>query len=231
MRINNLGYNAVHSYKNNPSVTYLEYGFNKDMEGLLSSDDDNDLMYAGIDISTPYRDYTSFIDSLIKIDDCYAGEDTIKARGTRYLPPLSSPSGGNANHVQSPIILPGSYGQSGNTTSSSNSYGGYILRSSYYSAVKTASDELEGKLNRIRPQVNLPEKISYYTYCATESMEDFDILRQGISRNLILYGGCFSYVDARPNDVTPRTFIRNVPLYDIKTVSYTHLTLPTILLV
>lgn len=101
-------------------------------------------------LETPHADYNAYYPAWQRIRDCFAGEDSVKARGVVYLPKL----GGQDDAA----------------------YDAYKARAMFYGAAGRTLDGLHGAIFRKEPEITLPtqmEALHSNVDLAGTSLEDF----------------------------------------------------------
>ncbi len=112
--------------------------------------------------NSTHLDYDANLNAWLRARDVFAGEDTVKAAGERYLPKLDS---------QTP-----------------DEYVAYKARASFFNATARTMDGFVGLIFRREPTVKLPERVSGVAGALRVFAEDVDLLGTSLytfSKNIV----------------------------------------------
>jgi len=119
--------------------------------------------YGGrVPVNSTHPDYDANAASWLRARDVFAGEDAVKAAGTRYLPRLDSQS--------------------------DDEYAAYKSRASFFNATARTVDGFLGLIFRREPTVKLPERVSGVAGALRVFAEDVDLLGTSLysfSKNIV----------------------------------------------
>lgn len=119
--------------------------------------------------------YTAMLQVWQKMEDCYAGENVIKAKRIQYLPPTSG------------MILDGQ--GSANANSLGNKvYDAYVERSHYPELVEEAVQLAIGVMHSKPSTFEVPEKLQSLLSKATDTGEDLPMLLRKINAHQLVTG-------------------------------------------
>lgn len=130
--------------------------------------------------------YADFLDLWIKGDDSYAGEVTIKKKGTTYLPPTSG--------MIADGVLTGN-----SQTPGYQAYSAYVLRAVYPEIYKEAVKAAIGMMHRKPPTIELPNALKEMENTATPLGETLELLLRRINTRQLVTGRLGLLGDVRNN--------------------------------
>jgi len=129
-----------------------------------------------VPVNSTHPDYDANAASWLRARDVFAGEDAVKAAGTRYLPRLDSQS--------------------------DSEFEAYKSRASFFNATARTADGFVGLIFRREPAVRLPEKTTGVGAALAASADDLDLLGTSLSAyaknvvaEVVSVGRCGTLVD------------------------------------
>lgn len=116
--------------------------------------------------------YDAYADKWVKLSDCYAGEDRIKERGTKYLPPTA---GMEIDGIGA--------GQDGRTA-----YDAYVKRAVFHDFIRQAVEAMVGVMHREPARIEVPKEMEPLIKNATADGESLQMVLRKINEWQLLYG-------------------------------------------
>ena len=142
--------------------------------------------------------YDKFLPIWERLEDCFEGEDTIKAKGVKYLPPTPG-------QVLDGMALVGSCSEkSAGFVSYTNYKERAVFPDFYTEGVKT----LVGILNEKPAKITVPKNMEYLLAQATSSRNDIQTFLRSIHKELLTTGrlGIFADMEKNPDPLNPKFY-------------------------
>ncbi len=155
-------------------------------------------------IDAKHPSYTARLVDWQTIADCYAGERTVKAAATKYLPATSGQ------------VAQGQGGAASNSVGQ-RAYDAYKLRAVFHNFVREAVTGLMGVIHRKPPVVKVPPALEPMVESMTIAGESLELLWRRVTEAQLLDGRCGLLVDV-PDGETIGDTVPYVSLYSAATI-------------
>lgn len=136
-------------------------------------------------IDSTHPQYGAMLSAWEQLSDCYAGEDTVKSKGTTYLPATSGMRADGMDSTTAPGYL---------------AYQAYKTRAVFPDLINEAVEAMVGILNRKPPTIELPKKLEPLRDKATLHGESLETLLRKINEAQFIHGR-FGLLAEVPNDM------------------------------
>lgn len=127
-----------------------------------------------------------------KLDDLYKGENVVKSKGVKYLPPSSG-------MIIDGLGIPNSLGD--------KVYQAYKQRADYINHVKTGVDRYVGLCHQSAPTIQLPKEMEYLRDKATKDGQSLESLLRMINTEQVKLGRCGLFADLNTNAYGSKPYI------------------------
>lgn len=156
----------------------------------------------GVDARHPL--YDAFLPDWQQLRDCYEGERTIKAAGTKYLPATSGMIADGLDQATSKGYL---------------AFAAYRTRAVFPEFVKAAVEKMIGIMHMKPPTIAVPAEMEPMLECATLRKESAEMLLRRINEQQLLVGRVGMLLDVIPAQAgAPGAKLPYIALYEAESV-------------
>lgn len=144
--------------------------------------------------------YTKMKPYWCKLRDLYEGEEVIKSKGLRYLPPSAG------------MVIDGL----NENDEGYKAYKRYLQRAEYCNYIADATQVYVGLLNQAQPTIELPKELEYLRENATRNGQSLESLLRKINTEQIIVGRCGLFIDLATNTQGSKPYIA---FYDAESIT------------